>query len=155
MKPEVVQSTGQASSKWRDTPASNVLILGETDEWNVNTGKTNYWLAELHKTTGQGFTMKVDSCARTIAGVHIKNLGEGYATRKFKVYGAKKKNGPWEILIDDGELVDTTLGYAAYLINFPFEKPVELKYLKFELVSYWGGNGGGLQYFAPATSKQH
>ena len=53
------------------------------------------------------------------------------------------------------ELIDTRGGIEASLINFTFEKPVEIQFLKFELVSYWGEVGGGLQYFAPipSTSK--
>merc|ERR1712192_312558 len=42
----------------------------------------------------------------------------------------------------------------ASLLNFTFEEAVEIQFLKFDLISYWGGSGGGLQYFAaiPATS---
>ena len=154
MNPEVVQSTAFSSN----FPASSVLILGETDAHLTN-GKLNYWLAEQEKTTGQGFTVKVDSCERTIVGFQIKNKGKGsvkgWATKAFKVSGSKKENGPWQTLVE-AELVDTRGGKAASLLNFTFEEPVELQYLRFDLVSYWG-NGGGLQYFAPipATSKQH
>ena len=67
----MVQSTAISSS----FPASNVLILGQRDAW-IN-DKTNFWLAERGKTAGQGFTLKLDDCAR-IAGCQIKNLGKGY-----------------------------------------------------------------------------
>ena len=52
-------------------------------------------------------------------------------------------------------MIDTR-SKAASLLNFTFDKPVEIQFLKFELVSYWGKWGGGLQYFAaiPATSEQ-
>ena len=56
------------------------------------------------------------------------------------------------------ELVDTSSGIAASLLNFTFAQPVEVQFLKFDLVSYWGTTGGGLQYFAaiPVTSEyQH
>ena len=33
--------------------------------------------------------------------------------------------------------------------------PVELKYLRFELVSYWGTLGGGLQYFAAIPASEY
>ena len=46
------------------------------------------------------------------------------------------------------ELTDTTGGRSADLLNFTMDKPVKIKFLKFELVSFWG-EGGGLQYFAP------
>ena len=57
LKPEVVDSTEHATGRF---PASNVLILGEEDaQWRNRT--SNYWLAEVRKTTDQGFTMKVDN----------------------------------------------------------------------------------------------
>ena len=68
LQPEVVQSTGLSSR----FPASSVLILGQEDA-ALGQNKYNYWLAEEGKTTGQGFTMQVDTCARTISGCQIKN----------------------------------------------------------------------------------
>ena len=145
----MVQSTGFSSSHY---PASNVLILGQED--TLVNQRFNYWLGENNKTTGQGFTLKLDDCARMIAGCQIKNKGKGSilatssvtATRGFKILGSKNKTGPWEILVED-ELIDTRGGKPAALLNFSFEKPVEIQFIKFELVSYWG-LGGGLQYFA-------
>ena len=71
------------------------------------------------------------------------------------VLGSLDKNGPWETLLED-QLVDTR-AVVAPLLNFTFDKPVEIQFIKFDLISYWGGGGGGLQYFAaiPATSKKH
>ena len=53
----------------------------------------------------------------------------------------------------EDELADTR-GKPAPLLNFTFEEPVEIQYIKFDLVSFWGTHGGGLQYFAaiPATT---
>ena len=67
--------------------------------------------------------------------------------------GAKNETGPFELLLEE-ELVDTTGNKAASLLNFTFEQPVEVQYLRFDLVSYWG-HGGGLQYFAPSKQHQH
>jgi len=152
LKPEVVESTAYNSYY----PASSVPILGEEDE-RMDTGNFNFWVAEEYKTTGQGFTLKLDACARMIAGCKIKNTGKGFsggATKNFKISGSKKKNGPWETLVED-QLEDTS-GYneAASLLNFTFEKPVEIQFIKFDLISYWGKYGGALQYFAaiPSTS---
>ena len=137
-------------------PASSVLILAEEDAWMDN-GQENYWLAETGKTTGQGFTLKVDTCTRLIAGCQIKNLGKGVqtgrATKEFRVSGSIDENGPWEILVED-QLIDTSSGQPASLLNFTFEEPVEIQFIKFDLVNYWG-YGGALQYFAAilATSK--
>ena len=70
----------------------------------------------------------------------------------FQVSGSIKENGPWDTLVED-QLIDTR-GVVASLLNFTFEEPVEVQFLKFDLISYYG-LGGGLQYFAaiPATSK--
>ena len=115
-------------------------------------------MAEQGKTTGQGFTLKVDSCKRWIAGCKIKNKGKGqkpdWSSKGFRVSGSKNENGPWEILVED-ELDDNRGKIPASLLDFTFKKPVEIQFLKFDLVSYWD-QGGGLQYFAaiPVTSKK-
>ena len=152
MRPEVVQSTARASYYY---PASNVLILGEEDAWSG--GKANYWLAESGKTTGQGFTLRLDACPRLIAGIQIMNLGKGSnygrATKAFRVSGSMNEYGPWETLVEDQ--LPYKRGEAASLLNFTFDKPVEIQFLNFELVSYWGDYGGGLQYFAAIPAKKH
>ena len=142
----MVQSTAWSS----EHPASSVLILGQRENWDK--GAYNYWLAEREKTEGQGFTLKLDNCTRMITGCRIMNKGVGnnggYATRGFKILGSKNENGPWEILLEH------ELPYTEYLQTLYFEEPVELQFLKFELVSYWK-SWGGIRYFAPilAPSK--
>ena len=134
--------------------ARNVLILGEED--SKCNGAPNYWLAEKKKTEDQGFTMKVDNCSRLIAGFWIKNKGKGamnnWATKDFLVSG-KNKTGSWQNLTK--ARLNDTRNKAAPLLNFTFDKPYLLQFLKFDLISYWGNQGGGLQYFAPvpATGK--
>ena len=161
MKPEVVEATS-VPSPFTSYPASSVLILGEEDA-QLADGNANYWLAKGRRPAQpgpQGFTVKVDPCARNLTGVQLKNLGRGisgnWATKAFKVSGSKKKTGPWQNLVQD-EFIDTTRNREAYLKYFKFAQPVELQYLKFEMVSFWGRSGGGPQYFAPipVLSKQH
>ena len=53
-------------------------------------------------------------------------------------------NGPWETLLE-GELADT-IQKPVSLLNFTFDQPAEVQFLKFDLVSFWGTEGG-LQYF--------
>ena len=64
------------------------------------------------------------------------------------------ENGPWVTLVED-QLSDTSNGQPASLLSFTLEEVVEIQFIKFDLISYWGTDGGGLQYFAaiPATSK--
>ena len=57
-------------------PASSVLVLGERDEL-LSSQKYNFWLAESNNTEGQGFTIRLDTCARMIGGCQIKNKGVG------------------------------------------------------------------------------
>ena len=118
---------------------------------NLGQGKLNFWLAEQGKTRGESFTIKVDRCVRRVKGFQIKNKGKGtdtgFATKEFLVSGSFEKNGPWKTLIQD-ELTDTTGGRSVHLLNFTMDKPVKIKFLKFELISFWGG-GGGFQDFAP------
>ena len=122
----IVSSTDHETGRY---PASNVLILGEVDATEVAHGKGNFWLAEGGKTTGQGFTLKLDDCSKMIAGCRIKNKGKGAlsgiaATKNFTVSGSTNENGPWETLLED-QLVDTR-NKAASLLNFTFEEPVEI-----------------------------
>ena len=128
--------------------AKNVLTLGK--------GSFNHWMAEGRTSEGQGFTIKVDECKRLIAGCHIKNRGIGisnWGTKEFRLSGSLNANGPWQILLEE-ELEDTTNNDHPKIQNFSFREPVEVQFLKFDLISYWG-QGGALQYFAaiPAESK--
>jgi len=158
LKPVIWERTqNQGSSHHGYWPAYSVFILDETDKKLAN-GDHNYWLAQVGHTTGQGFTVMVDDCTRLIAGVQIKNLGNGfasrgYATKEFRISGSKNQSGPWETLVEDW-LVDTSgVSRAAALLNYTFDKPIEIQYIRFDLVSFWE-LGGGLQYFAaiPASS---
>jgi len=152
LKPVIWERTqNQGSSHHGYWPAYSVFILDETDKKLAN-GDHNYWLAQVGHTTGQGFTVMVDDCTRLIAGVQIKNLGNGfasrgYATKEFRISGSKNQSGPWETLVEDW-LVDTSgVSRAAALLNYTFDKPIEIQYIRFDLVSFWE-LGGGLQYFA-------
>ena len=63
LKPEVVESTSYDCRFL----ASSVLILAEEDKYKgLPTGVSNYWLAQDKRTTGQGFTIKLDDCAPAI-----------------------------------------------------------------------------------------
>ena len=138
LKHEVVHSAEMSGY-----PASNVL----SDDFHD-------WLAEGYKTTGQGFTIKVDNCPRLIIGCKIKNKERGYrATKDFRVSGSVNESGPWQIILED-ELIDTRhSNNDAELINFTFDHPVKIQFLKFELISYWGDHGGALNYFAAIRVK--
>ena len=92
--------------------------------------------------------------SQRVKGVGLQGLrgsrGRLSGSQGFLVSGSFEKNGPWKTLIQD-ELIDTTGGRSADLLNFTMDKPVKIKFLKFELVSFWR-EGGGLQYFAPIAA---
>ena len=133
-------------------PASNVLTLAEVDY--ENNCVSNYWMAKYKQTAGQGFVIRLDDCARLVTGLQIKNLHKNYnnwRTKEFRVSGSLSESGPWTTFVEE-ELVD--VGGPAPLLDFTFEKPEEVQFLKFDLLSFWG-DGGALQYFAaiPAEGK--
>ena len=128
--------------------ANNVLIDSKEDSLDAQ-GNYNYWLAESRKKDGQGFTIKVDNCPRKIAGCYIRNTGRGaanQAAKNFTVSGSLNKDGPWVILAED-RLAYYSGSKPATLRELKLDEAVEVQFLKFDLVSYWG-RGGGLQYFA-------
>jgi len=63
LKPEVIQGT---QANWQ-YPAKNVLFLGEEDIFFYANRTSNHWLAENYEKTGQGFTIRVDTCARLVS----------------------------------------------------------------------------------------
>ena len=116
---------------------------------NQTYNQTIFWAAELFHKTGQGFTIAVDAHPRWISGCQMKNKEEG--TKEFRLSGSLNKNGPFHILLQE-KLEDTKPRWSnrnkpAPLLNFNFEEPVKIKFLKFDLLDIWGNNGG-LGYFA-------
>ena len=168
LEPEVLWGTSFSERHL----AKNVL----SDEKEVSTQQeANFWLAEKEKTDGQGFVMKVANSKRKIVGVKIRNTfnaGKGlWAAKGFQIEGsllkepdtlshrARGTNPTWtpEILKEAGSwtvLLRGTLKTKSQdqskppLEPFFFGATTELRYLWFNLSSYYG-QGGGLQYFAP------
>ena len=91
--PEIVEST-----KFDERfPAENVLKLEKAD-LRDSKKRGNYWLAADRKSKGEGF--KVDlKCDMLASAIILKNTHNGNyrdrATKKFKVLGSKKLEGPW------------------------------------------------------------
>ena len=109
-------------------------------------------MAKYQQTAGQGFIIKLDDCKRLVTGVQIKNLRKnynGWRTKKFRVSGSLGESGPWNTLVEE-ELVD--VDGPAPLLEFVFDKPEEVQFLKFDLLSFWG-DGGALQYFAAVSAE--
>ena len=138
--PSIVRSTSRDNF-----PAVNLLTL-ESDQQ-----RESYWLAESGQVKGQGFVMAIGECKRHVPGVALKNTHDGryrnWATKKFRISAALERNGPWQSVLEQ-YLEDSRKQHSPPLQQFFFKGPIELQFLKFELLDYWG-QGGGLQYFSP------
>ena len=89
----------------------------------------------------------------------IQNTGGGsdssWSTRKFSVSSSENADGPWTVLVE-AELEDTVVTgrKKAQLHTFLFDDGAkEIKFLKFDVISYWGTAGAGLQYFFPKLAE--
>ena len=139
LKPEIV-------------PASRV---DEPDLYPVHNVLTqrmeNFWLAELGKTSGQGFIMKLGSCKQTIAGIRIQNTnGPNMGTKNFRISGRLSETDPWGDTLLQEEIGSKN---PAPILTFYFRRPVTLQFLRFELLEFFG-IGGGLQYFSPVGKEK-
>ena len=138
-------------------PASNIFSP-DTDSWpGLNRprhgGPANYWLTEDNKSgPDQGFVLYL-GCSKTIVGVALRNCHNDKhrdrSTKKFRLLGSVHKEGPWQELLEK-RLEDSRRQNPPPMQAFKFANPAEVKFIKFEVLEYWG-NGGGLQYFKTMT----
>ena len=103
------------------------------------------WLAD--DDDDQGFVLRTRGCKRKITGFRIQNAAVPRATKSFRVSGASDFNGSWNNLME-GIFEENSLG-----VTFHLSQSVEVRYVKFELLSSNGRRGGGLQSFALTTGK--
>ena len=103
-----------------DAQVHNVLNNDETE-----------WLAEEGRTEEQGFVLRSRACKAKIIGLQIKNAAKPSATKGFKVSGALEY-GQWESLAE-GDLEE-----IASFATFHLDQPIQVRYTRFELLSYHG-----------------
>ena len=115
------------------------------------------WLATTAY-TGHGFTIKLGDCKTNLAGIQIKNTVNGKyrnrAARMFRVSGIEKDSERWhwvELLQAEFEDPLSDGAPSPELETFYFSEVVQLQLLKYDLDSFWGNLGGGLDYFAVIT----
>ena len=90
----------------------------------------------------------------SVVGVRVKNCAHRYqgsvtrATRSFRISGVD--SGPWEQLLEK-EFQDPNDAPAPTVQTFYFKEAFEVQFLRFDLDSYWGDFGGGLDYFSVIT----
>ena len=113
--------------------------------WSDPEERGSYWLAP--ESRRGDFILNLGQVV-TVSNIFIVNTHNGRnrerATRSFNIYLARYW-GSWKHVLRD-ELPD-----PRNLDPVPQNKyyicPMPVKYVKFELLSYWGDKGGGLQYF--------
>ena len=114
-----------------------------------------YWLTP-NRYIGRGFTIQLSNCSVSIAGVLIRNVNHGLvrATRAFRISGSLNQSGTWKKLLQKEIESPLTPGAPAPTIEtFYFNETMEMKYLRFDFDNYWGGLGGGLDFFAVITES--
>lgn len=124
----------------------------------IFTDGDKYWLA-ANNYTGPGFTLRLSTCELgiAIAGVLVKNVKHQTttkrATKDFKILGANKEAGSWKKLID-GNFEDPFSGNgpAPTIKTFYFTETTTMKFIRFDIDSFWGISGG-LDYFGVITGE--
>ena len=124
-------------------------FIDNGDNWLATTGYT-----------GHGFTIKLGDCKIYLAGIRIKNTVNGEvrnrATRMFRVFGPQKGDSRWnwvQLLQEEFEDPLSDGAPPPQLETFYFNEVVQLQLLKFDLDSFWGTLGGGLDYFEVITAS--
>ena len=112
----------------------------------------NYWLG--NKPTEEFIIALCEpEIIKTLRLVNTHNAPhKKRATRDFKVYLSDQPSGPWTLALDSS-FVDPQEESTQPVLDFPIT-PSLAEFIKFEMVSYHGGHGGGLQYIA-ALPGQH
>ena len=95
---------------------------------------------------GHAFTLKLSDCKVNLAGIRIRNSCCQRATRAFRILGILEESGPWVQLLE-GEFDEVEKPATPIVKTIYFEEAVELQFLRFDLVSFWGQHGGGIGTF--------
>lgn len=120
-----------SSQESRDELVHNLLNLHE-----------NEWVADGSSAQDQHFVLRIRGCKRNIIGLRIRNTAQPWTSKGFKVSGALEFSGPWIDLVEE-ELIETDA-----IHTFHFNQPIEVQFLRFELLSHYDQMGGGLNFFS-------
>ena len=120
----------------------------------VGDNKFNFWLAPQEKAGAeQGFTLDLGS-AQNAVGVRLKNTHNRQwrdrGTKRFRLLGSSRSSsGPWQTILE-AKLKDSRQQKSPPVQKLLFENPLLVRFVKFELLEFWG-DGGGLQHFSVLT----
>ena len=107
------------------------------------------WLAP-NNYKGHAFTLKLGECKLNLAGIRLMNVCCSRATRAFRILGILEESGPWVQLLE-GEFDEVEKPATPTVKTIYFEEAVELQFLRFDLISFWGRHGGGIGIFEVIT----
>jgi len=112
---------------------------------------SNYWATDNGATGDAAQLFMVFQCSRTIKGFLLKNTHNAYdndrGTQDFTISISESIDGPWTDILT-GTLPDARDVSSVPVLNFDLENEVVTQYLRFQVDTYWGAYGGGLQYFS-------
>ena len=134
-------------------PASSIFSL--EDDGPPGHSKLNFWLA-LNQRAGpeQGFTLDL-GCSKKAVGVRLKNTHNrrfrDRGTKRFKLLGSNSGTDrrSWQTILE-ANLEDSRQQRPPPVKKLFFETPVLVRFVKFELLEFWG-DGGGLQHLSVLT----
>ena len=155
-EPQVVGSTSYdcpGGTHCGRFPAKAVFSLA--DDGTARHNKFNFWLAPQKKAgPEQGFTLDL-GCAKKAVGVRLKNTQNrprfrDRGTKRFRLLGSSSgTGGPWQTLLE-ANLEDSRQQKPPPVKKLLFEKSLVVRFLKFQLLEFWG-RGGGLQHLSVLT----
>jgi len=136
----------EENGKYREYFLVEKLLTLSRPEGHWTKGTANYWLAPNEKSS-VGFILDLIQ-PTNIGKIQLVNTHNGIykdrATREFQVFFSESSRGPWALVLS-ASLPDSRNVNPVPMSTFNIP-PVSARFVKFNLVSYWG-QGGGLQYF--------
>merc|ERR1739848_813693 len=112
---------------------------------------TNYWLVNNGKTGDRARLYMAFQCSRTIKGFLLKNTHHGErnsrSTKDFTISISDSLDGTWTDILNES-LPDARNVSLVPVLNFELENKVDAKVVRFQIDSFYGSWGGGLQYFS-------
>ena len=126
------------------------MVLSEGSETMFSNFTINYWISR-EGSTGDNARLVVDlGCLKTVDGFYLRNTHNAYrfnrATQHFTLFSSKKIEVGWKPILKNifpemnpGEIEKTHF--------FPLAKNVEMRYVRFQVESYYK-SAGGLHYIA-------
>jgi hypothetical protein len=93
-------------------------------------------------------TIELSHLPAFITRIYLKNThnshGKDRATKKFRLLVSLSADGPWTALLERS-LEDSRQEASPPVLELLLDQPIEVRFLKFELLEFWG-KGGGLQF---------